>query len=88
MNASVVTDDLSARLAVASTLLREAGVIAQRLFRTKSLGAWEKTPRDIITVADVQVDAFIRSGLMKAFPSDAILSEEAGGCRRKRHLGS
>jgi len=58
-------------------LVTNAGtVLRQRFGRTVSFA--EKARYDLVSDADVEVEALIVSGIRAAFPDDAILSEEMG----------
>ena len=62
-------------LEVARTAAREAGAILLRHYEdgTKQ---WEKSEDNPVTLADLESDRAIQEILAKAFPEDAILSEE------------
>ena len=62
-------------LEVALEAAREAGAILLRHYEagTKS---WEKSEGNPVTLADLESDRDIQARLRKAFPDDAILSEE------------
>lgn len=74
------TSALDARFEFATQLARDAGKIAMRYFRAgAAAGTTLKGPQDYLTLADTEVDAFIRTALNAAFCDDAVLTEEAGG---------
>ena len=72
--------DLERRLECARRLAVEAGGILERYFRAppERLAVDFKGPRDLVTRADESAEAHIIEGLLREFPQDAILSEEAG----------
>ena len=55
-------------------VVRAAGAIALRHFRHAS--AMRKPDNTLVTVADRQVEAFLREALSQAFPADGLLGEE------------
>ena len=60
-------------------IIREAGALALDYF--SELGALEvkkKSPRDLVTEADVQVELFLKEKLLSAFPETGFLGEESG----------
>lgn len=64
-------------LDVARDLAREAGLRCLEL--QSSLGKVKyKTPRDVVTIADLESERIIVEGLKKAFPTHRIRTEEAG----------
>ncbi len=58
-------------------VVRHAGEIALRHFRKVS--ATRKADNTVVTVADGEVEAFLRESLSRAFPADGFLGEETGG---------
>ena len=62
-------------LDVALEAAREAGAILLRHYRSDT-GHWEKSEDNPLTLADLESDRAITEGLRRAFPDDAILSEE------------
>jgi myo-inositol-1(or 4)-monophosphatase len=73
-------EEVAARYDFACALAEEAGAVARHYFRApERLHIAEKGPRDIVTAADLAVDALIRRRIAETFPGDAILTEEAGG---------
>jgi len=72
--------DLEACLATASTVAREAGDLARRLFTARKPGTFSlKGDQDFLTEADGQVERLIAGRLADAFPEDAFFGEEGGG---------
>jgi myo-inositol-1(or 4)-monophosphatase len=57
-------------------VVRSAGEIAVRHFR--HVAAQRKADRTLVTIADREVEDFLRDALKKAFPSDSLLGEEMG----------
>ncbi len=72
---------IAVRLAHASTVAREAGVLARRRFRErpKGLSIDFKGHQDYLSATDAEVEALIRKRLLDAFPEDAFYGEEGGG---------
>lgn len=56
--------------------VRVAGEIALRYFR--QVTTRRKADRTVVTVADREVEAFLRETLSQAFPTDSLLGEELG----------
>ena len=76
----MTTAELSARAQFARRLARDAGALAQRYFRREiDFVAEFKGPQDFVSAADHAVEALIRERLLRAFPEDTVLGEEAGG---------
>jgi myo-inositol-1(or 4)-monophosphatase len=67
--------DLHAELIVATRLARAAGE-ALRRHRAGPLVVSQKARGEIVTAADLESDSIIRDGLARAFPADAVYSEE------------
>ena len=59
-------------------IVRAAGKIALQHFR--HVRAVRKSDNTLVTVADRQVESFLRDALNQAFPSDSLLGEEMGTC--------
>lgn len=68
---TLLDDDLDLALSAA----REAGEVAMRYFRG-DFASWEKGPGQIVTDADIEIDALLKERLLKARPGDGWLSEE------------
>lgn len=68
------------RLAVAKTIIAEAGTLALDYFtRLESLTVERKTSgQDTVSEADRNVETAIRNAIMKAFPEDGLWGEEHG----------
>lgn len=67
------------RLKCAKDIAQAAGQLAQSLLQNKSADFVDsKGLQDFVTVADRQVEAFIRDQIASHFPNDAVLGEEAG----------
>jgi myo-inositol-1(or 4)-monophosphatase len=62
-------------LRVARQAAREAGEILLRHYRGGT-ERWEKAKGDPVTAADLEADGAIAAALRRAFPDDALLSEE------------
>lgn len=65
--------------AVLENVIREAGSIALTHFRNlKHLEVTKKSPRDLVTEADVAVEAFIQENLARHYPQFGFWGEESG----------
>ncbi|MFA6052237.1 MAG: inositol monophosphatase family protein [Methylobacter sp.] len=65
--------------AVLENIIREAGSIALNHFRNlKHLEVTKKSPRDLVTEADVAVEAFLQENLAKHYPQFGFWGEESG----------
>jgi myo-inositol-1(or 4)-monophosphatase len=62
-------------LEVASALALAAGEVVRR-HAAQPIEEGRKSSGEVVSAADIECDALIRSGLAEAFPEDAILSEE------------
>ncbi len=73
---------LDEELRVATELARRAG---GAVLRPRSSGVERRTKAggELVTPADLEVDAILRAGLAGAFPDDAVLSEETADSRRR-----
>ena len=72
--------DLDIRLLTACAILREAGHLARDYFiRREQLAVEHKGMQDLVSIADREVEALIRTRLSAAFPDDGLLGEEHGG---------
>jgi myo-inositol-1(or 4)-monophosphatase len=69
-----IVDDVSFEWLEA--IVRSAGEIAVRHFR--NVTAQRKADRTLVTMADREVEAFLRQALKEAFPADSLLGEEMG----------
>lgn len=66
-------------LAVLENIIREAGAIALAHFKDrKNLEKTKKSPRDLVTEADVAVEAFLKDRLTKEYPQFGFWGEESG----------
>lgn len=64
------------RFDTARALVLAAGACL-RLARPKAGAVWEKTGhQDLVTRCDRETEQFLRSGILSAFPGDAIVGEE------------
>jgi len=70
------TSSFAAERARLEPILREAGELALRLFRT-DLRQWTKDMSSPVSEADIAVNDLLRDRLAAAFPDDAWLSEES-----------
>lgn len=60
-------------------IVREAGAIAMSYFKNlKSLAVSKKTPRDLVTDADLAVENFLHRALRDAYPDYGFWGEESG----------
>ncbi len=71
---------LTSRFTLARTLAEEAGDMALDYFRRRSELEIEakRGMQDVVSIADRNVETFIRQRLEEAFPEDGILGEEHG----------
>ncbi len=71
---------LGSRLSLAKTLAEEAGELALDYFRRRRELEIEtkRGMQDVVSIADRNVETFIRQRLGKVFPEDGILGEEHG----------
>lgn len=76
----ITPDAVAHRAAVATDIIRKAGALALDYFnRYRSLAVETKAnPQDIVSEADRQVEALIRSMLSDSFVQDGMLGEEYG----------
>lgn len=75
----VQDDGIADRLRTAERVISEAGEIALAHFRRLSeLTVRSKGVQDMVTEADVAVEALIKERLAAAYPTDAFLGEETG----------
>ncbi|MCX7101642.1 MAG: inositol monophosphatase family protein [Methylobacter sp.] len=66
-------------LIVLESIIREAGSIAMTHFKDlKNLEVTKKSPRDLVTDADVAVEAFLQNELAKHYPQFGFWGEESG----------
>ncbi len=71
--------DLQDRHGFAEQLIREAGAVALEYFgRVATLEVNSKGVQDVVSEADVAVEALIKARLAERFPDDAFLGEETG----------
>ena len=68
----------SMKEAVQKTIL-DAGVLSLEYFHTvDSLAVEKKSPKDLVTEADVQVELYLKERLLAEFPKFGFLGEESG----------
>jgi myo-inositol-1(or 4)-monophosphatase len=60
-------------------IVRAAGDIALKYFRQATTA--RKSDNTVVTVADCEVEAFLRDALLQSFPADSLLGEELGAQR-------
>ncbi len=80
--------DLSAELDAAQEAARRGGAILQRYRQSGARYGWKPSDSldrqyEVVSEADVEVDATLRESLLGAFPTDAWLSEEAHDDRQR-----
>ncbi len=63
---------------VIEKIIRQAGDIAMQQFQQASLEINKKGSRDLVTAADVAVEAFLKSELTKTYPEFGFWGEESG----------
>src|SRR6266498_113828 len=71
----VDTVELRQLLDFAVRMARDAGDITKHYFKT-SIAADRKADNSLVTVADREVETFLRTSIEEVFPDDAILGEE------------
>ena len=70
---------MSISLDVLEKIVREAGVIAMSYFNNlDNVGVNKKSPRDLVTDADVAVEEFLKQALEKEYPQYGFWGEESG----------
>ena len=66
-------------LTVLEDIVRNAGVIAMRYFNNlENIGINRKSSRDLVTDADVAVEAYLKEALAEAYPHYGFWGEESG----------
>lgn len=66
-------------LTVLEKIIREAGDLAMQHFKDlESVGVTKKSPRDLVTDADVAVEVYLKTALGKAYPEYGFWGEESG----------
>ena len=66
-------------LAVLEKIVREAGTIAMRNFKNlDNVAITKKSPRDLVTEADVEVEVYLKQALAKEYPQFGFWGEESG----------
>jgi len=75
-----LTDELTARIALAEGVIAEATACAMAYFaRRSSLSVdCKSSAQDLVSEADRGVETLIRDRLIRAFPDDSLLGEELG----------
>lgn len=64
---------------VLERIVREAGSIAMNYFKNlDNVGVIKKSPRDLVTDADVAVENFLKQALAEAYPDYGFWGEESG----------
>lgn len=67
------------KLVVLEKIIREAGVIAMNYFNDLgNVGVSKKTPRDLVTDADIAIEAYLQKTLAEEFPQYGFWGEESG----------
>ncbi len=70
---------MSISVAVLENIVREAGSIALSYFKNlDNVGVIKKSPRDLVTDADVAVEAYLKQALAEAYPEYGFWGEESG----------
>ncbi len=70
---------MSISLTVLESIIREAGSIALNHYNNlKHLEVTKKSPRDLVTDADVAVEAFLQKALAREYPQFGFWGEESG----------
>jgi len=64
---------------VLEKIVREAGSIAMRHFKNlDNVAVTKKSPRDLVTEADVEVEVYLKQALAKEYPQYGFWGEESG----------
>lgn len=64
---------------VLENIVRDAGSIAMEYFKNLgNVGVIKKSPRDLVTDADVAVEEYLKQALAKAYPEYGFWGEESG----------
>ncbi|MBL6946662.1 MAG: inositol monophosphatase [Rhodospirillales bacterium] len=72
-------DGIGVRFQTATEVIREAGAKGLHHFRNREgIEVMSKGVQDVVSNADRELEAFIRSSLETAFPGDAFFGEESG----------
>ena len=70
---------MSISLTILESVIREAGTIALYHFKNlKHLEVTKKSPRDLVTEADVAVETFLKTSLAREYPQFGFWGEESG----------
>ncbi|MGR9071756.1 MAG: inositol monophosphatase family protein [Gammaproteobacteria bacterium] len=70
---------MSVSLELLEKVIRQAGALAMEYFKDlKNLEVNKKTPRDLVTEADVAVEAFLKDALNREYPQYGFWGEESG----------
>lgn len=77
---AIETDAQALRFELASTLAQEAGAMALDYFNNRHSLVIETKhdAQDVVSIADRNVETYLRDAVAKAFPQDAFLGEEHG----------
>jgi len=66
-------------LVILEKIIRDAGTIAMQYFNDlDSVGIVKKSPRDLVTDADVAVERYLKQALAEAYPEYGFWGEESG----------
>jgi len=66
-------------ITVLESIVREAGSVAMEYFNNlDKVGVIKKSPRDLVTDADVAVEQYLKDALEKAYPEYGFWGEESG----------
>jgi myo-inositol-1(or 4)-monophosphatase len=77
---SIEKDPQTLRFELAGELARQAGAMALEYFNNRHTLVIEtkRDAQDVVSIADRNVETFLRDAVAKAFPEDAFLGEEYG----------
>jgi myo-inositol-1(or 4)-monophosphatase len=70
---------LQDRLRSGAKIIRKAGGMALSAFHDSGVKWQEKGPGDLVTQADLDIEAMIRAQIARDFADDAVVGEEGGG---------
>lgn len=75
-------DKIEPRLQACRRIAREAGALARRYFENlNTLVVETKGIQDLVSIADREVEAFIKNNIADLFPEDRCIGEESGGTK-------
>lgn len=67
------------RMRTGAEIMQVAGRLALSAFHASGVEWQQKGPGDLVTQADLDIEAMIRARIAQDFPNDAVVGEEGGG---------